>query len=110
MDCPRSGSMMANMTLEDETIIEHRPSEAGGRFVLFDGERQVGELDYVWRSPGVMNVHHTGVRDTHTRRGLARKLVDAAARFARGEGHRVAATCWYAKKVLDDEAYGDVAV
>ncbi|MFK7986330.1 MAG: GNAT family N-acetyltransferase [Sandaracinaceae bacterium] len=95
------------MTAEDITI-EHRASDTGGRFVLLDAGREVGELDYVWQGPGVMNAHHTGVRDSHTRRGLARRLVDAAAAFAREEGHRIAPTCSYAIQVLDDDAYDDV--
>lgn len=100
--------MIANMTADDAITIEHRAADHGGRFTLLHGQTEIGELDYVWRSPTVMNIHHTGVREAYGGRGLARRLVDAAVAFARERDHRIAPTCSYAIKVLGDDAYDDV--
>lgn len=100
--------MIGSMTADSEITTEHRPGQQGGRFALLDDQTEIGELDYVWRAPSVMNIHHTGVREAYGGRGLARRLVDTAVAFAREHGHRIAPTCSYAVRVLADDAYDDV--
>lgn len=103
----------ANETPAEDTAeprIEHRPdAEPRPRFALLDGADEVGELDYVWDAPTVMNLMHTGVRGAYGGRGLARALVMAAVDHARTHGLTIVPTCSYARKVLTkDESYADV--
>lgn len=86
--------------------IAHLPGR--GRFVMQDGEREVGELVYA-RSGGRVTIVHTEVAPFLRNAGQAARLVDAAVQWARTENLKVDARCSYARAVLvRTRAYADV--
>jgi predicted GNAT family acetyltransferase len=78
----------------------HQPGEKGGRFVIQRDGRDVAELAYTGNGQLVTLVH-TEVDPIMRGTGAGKTLVDEAVHWARQEGKRVAATCPYAKSVLD---------
>jgi predicted GNAT family acetyltransferase len=86
--------------------IAHRPER--DRFILEDGEREVGELIYA-RSTGRITILHTEVAPALRNAGEAARLVDAAVQWARAQDLKVDARCSYAHAVLvRTPAYADV--
>ncbi len=55
-------------------------------------------------------VDHTFTDSSLRGQGVARKLVESVAEYARSEGYKLLATCSYAKKVLSEPAFDDVYV
>ena len=64
-------------------------------------EGATAHVDY--REPDAETVEflHTFTPPELRGRGVARVIVDAALGWARGEGKRIIATCWYVRKVLE---------
>jgi predicted GNAT family acetyltransferase len=89
--------------------IRHERNAAGGEFILQRGGERVGELVYSL-SGRQMTIRHTGVDPAVRGRGVARKLVDAAVRFAREEHLKLASRCSYASAVFarSRQAFADV--
>lgn len=60
---------------------------------------EAGEIDaeitYQENTPGVLDVDHTFVSPTLRGQGVAKKLVDAIADFARNENKKLKAVCPY---------------
>jgi len=79
--------------------IRHERNAAGGEFILQRGSVRVGELVYSLTGKH-MTIRHTGVDPAVRGRGVARKLVDAAAQFAREEHLKLASRCSYASAVF----------
>jgi uncharacterized protein len=78
----------------------HQPGEKGGRFVIQRDGRDVAELAYTGNGQ-IVTLVHTEVDPIMRGTGAGKTLVDEAVQWARQEGKRVAATCPYAKSVLD---------
>ncbi len=55
-------------------------------------------------------VDHTYTDDALRGQGIARKLVERVADYARENDYKLLATCPYAKKVLSEAAFEDVYV
>jgi len=92
--------------LAEPLAIAHRPER--NRFVMQDGEREVGELVYAC-SPGRLTILHTEVAPALRNAGQAARLVDAAVQWARAERLKIDARCSYAHAVLvRTPAYADV--
>jgi predicted GNAT family acetyltransferase len=92
--------------LPDALPIAHRPER--DRFILQDGEREVGELIYA-RSAGRITILHTEVAPSLRNAGQAARLVDAAVQWARAQQLKIDARCSYAHAVLvRTPAYADV--
>ena len=92
--------------MPESLAIAHRPER--DRFVMQDGEREVGELVYA-RSGGRITILHTEVAPRLRNAGQAARLVDAAVQWARAERLKIDAHCSYARWVLArTPAYADV--
>jgi uncharacterized protein len=77
-------------------------------FVIEDGER-MAELTYTTGQDGVVSLDHTWVREDLREHKLGRKLIDAAADWARKEGKKLTPVCSYARAVFDrDKSLADV--
>ena len=68
---------------------------------------QVGECEF-GVSDGRWVIEHTGVRSEYGGRGIARRLVERVIDEARVRGVKVGAECSCARRVMEDEGYGDV--
>ena len=79
----------------DEVV--HEP--AADRFVLQRGGQEIGELTYR-RTEGCAALLHTEVRPDLRGQGLARRLVFAAAHWARTEHLKLTPVCGYTRVVL----------
>lgn len=53
-------------------------------------------------------IDHTFTDPSLRGQGIARKLVERVAQYAREGGFKVKATCPYAKKVLSEETFADI--
>lgn len=89
--------------------IKHVEQGTRGAFLIKkDGER-IAEMTYAVEEGGVMNINHTQVDPSLRGQGVGEQLIDAAAEFARANGKRVAATCPYAlKKLQENDSYADI--
>jgi hypothetical protein len=94
---------------EDNAIrIQHREHGAYGEFFVEREGRRVAELTYSLSGAAAV-VGHTWVDPTLRGAGLAPALVDAAARWARGEGVKIVPVCSYVRAVFQRSAkYADV--
>ena len=74
-----------------------------------NGQR-VAEITWVLRD-GVMNMDHTYVSDVLRGQGVAKKLLDAAADYARENNYKMNAICSYVVSSFQkSDAYDDVKV
>ena len=86
--------------------------------ILFDKNRFYGgddprsplaEITFE-RAPNHIVVDHTFTDPSLRGQGIARKLVEKVAQYARQEGLKVAATCPYAHKVLSEDEFKDIFI
>lgn len=79
------------------------------RFYLAgDQDQPLAEIHFERVGSGLLVIDHTFTDPALRGQGIARKLVERTARYAREEGFKVKATCPYAKKVLREEAFSDI--
>ena len=76
-------------------------AQGGALFVLSHGKR-VGELHWRNKSDDVIDVHHTFTSPALRGKGVASDLVLRIAAQAEARNQRIVASCWYAKKVLEE--------
>ena len=80
-----------------------------GRFYLGeDKTRPVAELNFERVGDRLLVVDHTFTDPSLRGQGIARKLVERVAQYAREGGYKVKATCPYTKKVLSEESFSDI--
>lgn len=83
--------------------------EEKNRFVLKEGDKEIGEM--TWSDAGTqrMIIDHTFVDPSYRGQGLAEKLVAKGVEKARKEGKKIIPLCPFAKKEFDRKpAYADV--
>ena len=68
-------------------------------FFIADGGRRVAELEYRL-SGATAIIFHTWVDPSRRGGGDARRLVDAAAQWARSESHKLRADCSYVRALF----------
>lgn len=78
-----------------ESITHEEHGNRGAFFIESQGQR-VAELTYRRTSAVEVNIDHTEVADSLRGQGVARKLLDAAVRWARETHTQLSATCSYA--------------
>ena len=69
------------------------------RSVAFDGDKEIGECDYMVTEQG-WNIYHTEVDPEYGGKGIARRLVYKVMEEAERSKATLAATCSYAHKVI----------
>ena len=82
-------------TAEGVLEIIHQNNAEQGAFLAQEDGVTVGRLTYEWADEVEFVVFHTIVDPRHEGKGIARALVDAAARYARKNGKRIRALCPY---------------
>lgn len=89
--------------------IAHTEGRGRGEFRIERGGKRVAEITYERTGPDRVTLDHTFVDASLRGQGVGKRLVDAAADWARRTGTKLDATCPYARKVLDHgHAYDDV--
>lgn len=87
--------------------------------ILFDNNRFYGgpdpkkplaEITFYPVNDKQIEVDHTFTDTSLRGQGIARKLVERVAEYARSQGLRVSAVCPYAHKVLAEEAFKDIFI
>jgi uncharacterized protein len=80
----------------------------GAFFIEEDGE-WIAEMTYSREGARKIVIDHTAVSKSLRGKGVAKALVDAAVKFARGKNLLIKPVCPFAKKVLESsEDYEDV--
>ena len=83
----------------------------GNRFYMGeDPAKPLAEITFEKRANDRLVVDHTFTHDSLRGQGIARKLVERMADYARENGYKLLATCPYAKKVLSEDDFDDVYV
>ena len=89
-------------------ILRKEHGKRGAFFIEKDGE-WIAELSYTREGQRKLIIDHTEVDQSLRGRGIARKMVETAVKFARRDNLLIKATCPYAKKVLESsEEYEDI--
>ena len=84
-------------------------NDCGALEYELNGER-VAEITWHLRD-GVMNMDHTYVSDVLRGQGVAKKLLDASAQYARENNYKMNAICSYVISAFNkSDAYDDVKV
>jgi len=92
--------------------IEQEDNGNKGRFYIQSEGKQLGEMTYVYAGPEKIIIDHTEVGEQLKGQGAGKKLVDAAADWAREKGIKILPLCPFAKATMmkNKEAYADVLV
>lgn len=73
-----------------------------------DPSAPLAEITFVKRGEHTLVVDHTFTEPSLRGQGIARRLVDRVALYAREQGFKVGATCPYALKILQEEQFSDI--
>ncbi|HPB16237.1 MAG TPA: GNAT family N-acetyltransferase [Clostridia bacterium] len=83
-----------------------------GRSSFYIGKSEdepIAVISFKYVSADVIIADHTFVSEELRGQGIAKKLLDELADFARKEGLKIIPECSYVKKVFEnDPAYGDI--
>lgn len=91
--------------------IEHRDSLEGGTFFIDRDGQRIAELTYARKGKGVVVADHTFVSPILRGQGIAKKLVDALASWARANDEKIIPTCSYVVKLFgEDSSYADITL
>jgi len=82
--------------------IQRKETDGGGKFYIDDNGNQIGLMTYKKSGDGVMTIDHTEVDSNHRGEGLGEDLVAAGVKYARENNLKIAPTCPFAKKVIDE--------
>ncbi len=88
--------------------INREDNDKKGRFVVQDNDEYAGEMTYTWAGEDKIIIDHTGVLKEHGGKGLGKKLVMEAVRFARNNNIKILPLCPFAKRVLEKEEFKDI--
>ncbi|WP_317898517.1 GNAT family N-acetyltransferase [Aurantibacillus circumpalustris] len=89
--------------------IKHEQLGKKGVFFVEENSSRIAELVYVFAGTDKFIIEHTKVNPGNEGKGLGRKLVDAAAAFARENSYKILPLCPYAKKVMQNsDIYQDI--
>ncbi len=80
--------------------IEHRKSESGGAFVVEERGEQLAEMTYS-RVGNRIVIDHTKVSSKLEGRGVGRKLVTEAVKWARADKLEIEPVCSFARALFD---------
>jgi len=79
-----------------ELVIKHEESDHRGAFFIEQDGKRVAEMTYSRANASLVIIDHTEVDASLGGKGVARKLLDAAVKWARETHTKVMATCPYA--------------
>ncbi|MDR2538930.1 MAG: N-acetyltransferase [Bifidobacteriaceae bacterium] len=77
--------------MDNKITVEHHPDQT--KYVLLDGDQQIGELDYVVLKDQVKNFFHTEVNPEYAGQGLGKLLVKQALDDAKNDQIKIQPSC-----------------
>jgi len=83
--------------------MEIQRTETGGKgkFYIEENGKQLALMTYKKSGDGVITIDHTEVDSNFRGEGIGKDLVAEAVEFARENNLKIAATCPYARKLID---------
>lgn len=88
---------------------EHQYDNDGGAFYLVDNGDRLGRITYTHSGPDLYVVDWVEVTPEYRGQGLARRLVDRMAEFARQRGYMITPTCGVVRGIMQgDNRHRDV--
>jgi predicted GNAT family acetyltransferase len=81
--------------------IEQFNEEKKGAFKAIEYDKVAGEMTYVWAGPGKIIIDHTEVNPDFSGKGVGKKLVLEAVKYARENNIKILPLCPFAKSVFD---------
>ena len=81
--------------------IEQFNDEKKGSFKAIEDGKVAGEMTYVWAGPGKIIIDHTEVNPDFSGKGVGKKLVLEAVKYARDNKVKILPLCPFAKSVFD---------
>ena len=81
-------------------MMEVKLLEDQNKFIAQKDGKVLGEITFEQRG-GTIDFNHTFVDPEARGLGVGQLLVEAGAKYAQEHGQKVAASCWYAKKIFD---------
>ena len=75
--------------------------EARRQAAAYDGEKQIGECQFIVDSANRWTITHTGVRPEYGGRGIAKQLVERVIAEAQARNVRIVPVCSYTKRVIE---------
>lgn len=86
--------------MEQMFLVQSEETLEGGAFFVLSHDKRVAEL--LWKNAGdnTIEVYRTFTDPSLRGKGVANDLVERVASFAKAQGYKIIATCWYAEKVL----------
>src|SRR5688572_22643328 len=88
--------------LDEKMKIEHEQIKRKGIFFIEENGGRVAELFYFKLATGEMNVYRTEVDEQLRGKGVGRRLVAEAVKFARERGMKIVPTCPFVKRVIGE--------
>lgn len=91
------------------TQIEREDNGKKVRFVIYEDDKEAGEMTFTWAGEEKFIIDHTGVDEAYGGKGYAKQLVLAGIDYARKNDLKIIPLCPYAKKTIDrDPSLQDV--
>jgi hypothetical protein len=84
--------------------IQHTDDGKKGQFYIEIGDTKKAEMTYVWAGTTKIIIDHTEIDDSLRGKGVGKKLVLKAVKFAREKEISILPLCPFAKSVFDKEA------
>ena len=89
--------------------IEHDRNENSGEFYIEENEERIAELAYSLPEKGKLVINHTEVDEKLEGKGVGKKLVIEAVKYARENHLKVVPVCTFAKLIINrDKELQDV--
>lgn len=76
--------------------------ESKQQTAAYDGEKQIGECQFVADGESQWTITHTGVRPEYGGRGIAKQLVERVIEETQARGVHIVPVCSYAKRVMEN--------
>ena len=81
--------------------IQRTENENKGKFYIEENDNQIALMTYKKSGDDVITIDHTEVDSNFRGEGIGEDLVAEAVKYARENDLKIAATCPYAKKIID---------
>lgn len=89
--------------MSSEYTIDHEHTDTEGRFIVKEGERELGELRYTVELNGNLNAYRTFTEPELRGKGMARAMLDELVSFALESNAKIIGTCHYVLNTMTKE-------
>lgn len=75
-----------------------------GRFVLYEEDKEAGEMTFTWAGESKIIIDHTGIKEEYGGKGYGKILLAKAVEFAREKNIKILPLCPFAKAMIDRDS------